>query len=100
MLYLMYWISLCELQLPSMSPSSPACAFSPPSPPCLLPETAARVAQNGHSSKQDRRKPKPQSPNVTIALSTRLGTRLATGLDSSIARPILAAAVYGSSHRN
>lgn len=30
--------------------------------------------------------------NVTTVLSTRFGTRLATGLDSSIARPVLTAA--------
>src|ERR1700722_7285978 len=47
--------------------------------------------ENGHSPKRDRRRPIQPAPDVTTALSTRPGTRLATGLDSSIARPALAA---------
>jgi hypothetical protein len=35
-------------------------------------------------------------PNVTTALSTRLGIRLATGLGSSIARPTFTAAAIAS----
>src|SRR5580700_8985258 len=57
-------------------------------------QTTARFAQHGYSSKRDRLKSKTaRFLNVTTALSTRIGTRLATGLDSTIARPALAAVV-------
>ena len=53
--------------------------------------------ENGHSPKRDRRRPIQPVPERHHCIDrTRPGTRLATGLDSSIARPVLTAAVNDS----
>src|SRR5438046_10317517 len=75
-------------------PCCPSCVFSPSSSPSAHRRRPGSrktgtlligIAQNSNYKLR----------NVTTALSTRLGTRLATGLDSSIARPVLAAASAG-----